>query len=231
MNTEELAKSFGMKVHEENGLFVERHYEHKGPERPASGSIYYFVDKDEKTEFHRIDCDEYWCYNSGSTIELWIIYPDGKLTIRKCGITEGGMACGPVPGNVVVTVQFKEGSTVQWLSLVEFDGIPNVYLSDKDIYEDLMAEDFDDEKFTEYLHEHFIQDFNGIKFEDDYSTTFESIADDPKNPAIPLVRYLIALVRCDMDDVENLIQMASGKYADQLDIPVSDVEEEFMDEQ
>ena len=71
----------------------------------------------------------------------------------------------------------------------------------------------------------------GIKFDGDYSTTFESIADDPKNPAIPLVRYLITLVRCDMDDVENLIQMASGKYADQLDIPVSDVEEEFMDEQ
>ena len=89
MNTEELARSFGMKVHEENGLFIERHYEHKGPERPASGSIYYYVNKNEKTEFHRIDCDEYWCYNAGSTIELWIIYPDGKLTIRKCGITEG----------------------------------------------------------------------------------------------------------------------------------------------
>ena len=153
------------------------------------------------------------------------------IETAKCGITEGGMACGPVPGNVVVTVQFKEGSTVQWLSLVEFDGIPNVYLSDKDIYEDLVAEDLDDEKFTEYMNENFIQEFNGIKFDDDYSTTFESIADDPKNPAIPLVRYLIALVRCDMDDVENLIQMASGKYADQLDIPVSDVEEEFMDEQ
>jgi hypothetical protein len=50
MNTEELAKSFGMKIHEEKGLFVERHYEHMGLERPASGSIYYYVDKDEKTE-------------------------------------------------------------------------------------------------------------------------------------------------------------------------------------
>ena len=88
MNTYDLAKRFGMKVHEEKGLFVEKHYENKSSKRAASGSIYYFVDKNEKTDFHRIDCDEYWCYNAGSTLELWIINIDGKLSIRKCGITE-----------------------------------------------------------------------------------------------------------------------------------------------
>ena len=152
------------------------------------------------------------------------------IETAKCGITEGGMACGPVSGNVVVTVQFKEGSTTQWLSLVEVDGIPNVYLSDKDIHDALVAEDFDDEEFTAYMDEHYINEFDGIAFDADYSTTFESIADDPENPAAPLIRYLITLVRCDMDDVEGLVQMASGKYADELDIPASDVEEEFMDE-
>ncbi len=140
------------------------------------------------------------------------------------------MACGPVFGNVVVTVQFKEGSTTQWLSLVEVEGIPNVYLSDKDIHENLVAEDFDDEEFNTYMDEHFINEFDGIAFDVDYSTTFESIADDPENPAVPLIRYLITLVRCRMDEVDNLIQMASGKYADEIDIPTSDVEEEFMDE-
>lgn len=101
MNTEELAKSFGMKVHEEKGLFVEKHYEHNGNGRPASGSIYYYVDKNEKTEFHRIDCDEYWCYNAGSTIELWIIYPDGKMIIKKCGITEGAEPSVFVPKGAI----------------------------------------------------------------------------------------------------------------------------------
>ena len=151
------------------------------------------------------------------------------IETAKCGITEGGMACGAVSGNVVVTVQFKEGSKTQWLSLVEVEGIPNVYLSDKDIHEDLVAEDFDDEEFTEYMEDHYINEFEGIEFDSDYSTTFESIADDPENPAVPLVRYLITLVRCDMDEVEDLILMASGKYADEINIPASDVEEEFMD--
>ena len=39
-----------------------------------------------------------------------------------------------------------------------------------------------------------------------------------------------ALARCEMDEVEGLIQMASGKYYDEPDIPSSDVEEDFMEE-
>ena len=148
----------------------------------------------------------------------------------KYDIPEGGMAYELISESAIVTVQFNEGSTTQWLSLVETEGIPNVYLSDKDIHEDLVAEDFNDKAFTAYLSEHYINEFDGITFGEDYSTTFESIADGPENPAAPLIRYLIALVRCDMDEVDDLIQMASGKYADELDIPASDVEEEFMDE-
>ncbi len=96
-----LAKRFGMKIHEENGLYVERHYKNKSNERAASGSIYYFLDKDEKSDFHRIDCDEYWCYNAGSTLELWIINPDGKLNICKCGITEDAEPTIYIPSGAI----------------------------------------------------------------------------------------------------------------------------------
>ena len=146
------------------------------------------------------------------------------IETAKCGITDGSIACGPVSGNVVVTVQFKDESKTQWISLVEVDGIPIVYLSDKDIHEDLVAEDFDNEEFNQYMEDHLISEFDGIEFDADYSTTLESIAEDPENPAVPLIRYLITLARCDMDEVDDLIQMASGKYADELDIPASDVE-------
>ena len=33
-----------------------------------------------------------------------------------------------------------------------------------------------------------------------------------------------------MDDVKGLISMARGRYADELDIPVSDREEEYLEE-
>lgn len=148
----------------------------------------------------------------------------------ECGIIEGGMACGPISGNIVVTIQFKDDSKTQWLSLVEVDGIPNVYLSDKDVHKDLVAEDFNNIEFDKYLNDHYIFNFNGIDLDVDYYSTFESIATDPENPAVPLIRYLITLVRCDMDSVEKLIQMASGRYVDELDIPISDVEKDFMDD-
>ena len=152
------------------------------------------------------------------------------IETAKYDIVEDDIACVSTLRTVVATVQFKEGSKTQWLSLVEVDGIPNVYLTDKDIHEAQVAEDLHDEEFIEYAAAHYITEFNGIAFDADYSTTFENIADDPENPAAPLIRYLIALVRCDMDEVDDLIQMASGKYADELDFPASDVEEEFMDE-
>ena len=147
----------------------------------------------------------------------------------KCGLTAGGFACGPVPSNIVVTVKFRENDETQWLSSVEVGGIPNYYLADKDFHEDLVKEDFNDEEFTKYLDEHYISEFNGISL-GEYPDTFCSFTDDPDNPAIPLVRYLITLVRCPMENVDALITMARGEYADELDLPASDVEAEFTED-
>lgn len=148
------------------------------------------------------------------------------IETAKCDVTEGGMACGPVPGNVVATVQFKEGEKSQWLSLVEVMGIPNVYLTDQDIFDKLLAED-DDDEFIEYANQHQIWDFNGIEFADDYGATLNSFKEQPDNPAIPLIRYLLSLVRCDWDDMDDIIKTASGKYADELSIPTIDLEEDY----
>ena len=93
MTAEELMKRFSLREHIENGAFVERHYENTAPGRAASGAIYYYVAADEVTEFHRIDCDEYWCYNAGSTLEIWQVSQDGELTVSKLGIENG---CEPL---------------------------------------------------------------------------------------------------------------------------------------
>lgn len=84
---EELISRLALTPHPENGAFAERHYPHSGLERAASGAIYYYVAPDEKTEFHRIDCDEYWCYAAGETLDVWVIDPNGCLTVTRLGIT------------------------------------------------------------------------------------------------------------------------------------------------
>ena len=79
MKAKDLIKNYSMEQHIENGVFIEQHYASDTPGRAESGSIYYYVAPGETTEFHRIDCDEYWCYNAGSTIEIWSFDIDGTL--------------------------------------------------------------------------------------------------------------------------------------------------------
>ena len=93
MEAKELVKRYAMGAHIENGMFIERHYEHTGTERADSGLIYYYVAPGECTEFHVIDCDEYWCYACGVPIEVWQIDVNGRLTVSRLGIDEG---CEPV---------------------------------------------------------------------------------------------------------------------------------------
>lgn len=74
----------------ENGAYIEKHYLSDKPGRPDSGSIYYYVAPGEITQFHRIDCDEYWCHNAGADIEIWSFTPEGVL--RKCVLGTSGSA-------------------------------------------------------------------------------------------------------------------------------------------
>lgn len=88
MKAEELMKRYAMDAHRENGKYLEVHYDYDGTGRAASGSIYYYVAPGEHTRFHKIDCDEYWIYNAGENLELWVIDLEGKLHIKHCGLTE-----------------------------------------------------------------------------------------------------------------------------------------------
>lgn len=88
MKANELMKKYGMKPHEENGSYVEKHYFHEHSDRPASGSIYYYIAPGEVTKFHRIDCDEYWCHNAGSDVEIWAFTPDGVLKKHILGTSD-----------------------------------------------------------------------------------------------------------------------------------------------
>lgn len=85
MTAAELAARFALQPHPENGSFRELHYE-STESRPASGSILYYVAPGERTRFHVIDCDEYWCRTAGAPLELWLIEPDGTLSVRSLGV-------------------------------------------------------------------------------------------------------------------------------------------------
>lgn len=109
---EELMKRYCMAPHVENGSFIERHYEADPSVRAASGSIYYYVAPGEITQFHRIDCDEYWCYTAGAPLSIWTIDENGAISVSGFGIEEG---CEPV-------IYFRKGVTFASKNLSSSDG-------------------------------------------------------------------------------------------------------------
>ena len=119
MTAEELMKRYSMDEHVENGYYIERHYENEKPGRAASGSIYYYVGAGEYSEFHRIDCDEYWCYIKGDPLEIWQIDPKGNITVSKLGIEAD---CEPVvyikQGMIFASKHFEKCSDGTFLSCI-----------------------------------------------------------------------------------------------------------------
>ncbi len=143
----------------------------------------------------------------------------------KCGITEGGIACGPVPGAVIAEAEFEdENGNVFWICLDEFDGVPCFYRSEKSLF-DFRMMDLDDyenlpDDITDYIDDCVIH-FSGYDYEDIFTES------DPES--VELYRYLIWLVRCPQGDDQKFIRETVGKHIGDFEIPMSDVEMDFRD--
>lgn len=124
MKAEDLVKQYRMIPHEENGFYLERHYEAKEKGRPASGSIYYYIGAKEVSQFHVIDCDEYWSYNAGEPVEIWQITPEGKLYKNLLGIGLGLEPLVHIPaGNMFAAKHFEnavDGTFVTCITVPRF---------------------------------------------------------------------------------------------------------------
>ena len=128
----------------------------------------------------------------------------------------------------VATVKYTDGRETRYLSLAEVSGIPNFLLTEEDIFDKLTEEDSDPD-FWDGINDLTIYEFNGIDIHDEYSDVICSIRENEDNPAVSLLRYIIALVRCEGE--QDLIEMGTGKYVDELEIPISDIEEDIIEDE
>ena len=111
MRADELALRFGLEPHMEGGSFVE--LDEPVPEgmgRAPSGVIYYHLGKDEFSDFHVLDSDEYWLWHAGTALEIWMIGEDGKLKICRLGIDEGCEPCVLLKAGVIFGARHLPGS-------------------------------------------------------------------------------------------------------------------------
>lgn len=131
----------------------------------------------------------------------------------------------------VVSIKFKEDDKTQWIHLAEEEEEANVFTSEDDIHEKLLADELE-EGFLDYLNENDTGNVNGLTF-GEYGHLFDQIYEEAENEAVPLIRLLVTITRSEAEDAEKLIALATGKYVDEIEIPVSDKEkahQEFLDD-
>lgn len=77
LGANEIIRLLDMKVHPEGGYYVETF---RAPEtdRAASTAIYYLLQADQVSEWHRVDADEHWLWHAGGPLALTLSPPDGK---------------------------------------------------------------------------------------------------------------------------------------------------------
>ncbi|MBN2795699.1 MAG: cupin domain-containing protein [Clostridia bacterium] len=59
--------------------------EFKG-ERALSSSIYFLIDSEDASNFHRLKADEIWYYHEGAPLTVAVITPEGQLKYHQLGL-------------------------------------------------------------------------------------------------------------------------------------------------
>ena len=133
---------------------------------------------------------------------------------------------GLPPADVIVSIRYrKDDGPIQWISNAECEGLCTIFQNDFDPFDLLVSGDTDNPKWGIGM----TNSFEGIDFFD-YEDMFEYFMENKDNTAIPLLRLLIAVTRCSMEETKELISIAEGKYVDEIKVPISDIEEEYIEE-
>lgn len=139
---------------------------------------------------------------------------DAKVGIEYMGFA-GAAIC--------TAVKFYDGKGSMWLSVCEFEGIPTFFLSKKDIFDVIMnTETYLDAEEDE------VAELYGIDLHGEYRDIFESIYKNPGNPFVSLLQYAILLTSCSQEETEPYLAMGKGKYADELELPMSEAEKDAL---
>ncbi|MCI4645735.1 MAG: cupin domain-containing protein [Hyphomonadaceae bacterium] len=79
LGANEVIRLLGMQAHPEGGHYVEtfRSDASEGT-RAAMTAIYYLLQADEVSAWHRVDADEAWFWHAGGPLALTLSPPDGK---------------------------------------------------------------------------------------------------------------------------------------------------------
>lgn len=144
-----------------------------------------------------------------------------KILSARYKVAGGGLACGPVSGSVIAEAEFeKPDGQVLFLTGVETMGIPTFVITDNSVFDRIVsAEEGEDDDLSDVLDDHTLD-------VGEYPDIFED-----RNPKyFDMLRYIIYIIGNDYDETDEFIKRTTGKYLDEIEIPVSSIEESYMED-
>lgn len=144
----------------------------------------------------------------------------------QVGVTAGGMACGPIPGNVVTEMKVRntEDDSVIFYGITEVMGIHNFTKSEESLY-DIQMSDTDDEDAWKKVYD------ADVGIESIYDLTSGDSSDPKAAEEVSLWKLLMFFVRAGWDDVNQMKPKCIGKYLEEIEIPVYEDDDEDEDEE
>ena len=125
----EIIRILGLKQHPEGGHYSET-FRAATPDggRAASTMIYYLLQADEVSAWHRVDADEFWLWHAGGPLSLTLSSPDG--TAPRAVTLCPDLRAGYCPQLVVPAQHWQTAETLGAWTLVscivapgfQFDG-------------------------------------------------------------------------------------------------------------
>lgn len=126
---------------------------------------------------------------------------------------------GPDAAILVGEVGLKSGRGKPFFfTLIECDGMPMIFKTKESVFDWWMDPDSHSDELDK------LQAAGSLYDSEDYSEFFEKHDDIDCYDGL---RYLIYLIRASWDDTESFIAQTKGKNLDEIEIPKSDVEEEW----
>ncbi len=147
----------------------------------------------------------------------------------RVGESAGGIACGPVGGSIVAEMMIRntEDNSVSYHQIVETEGMPTLLEAEESLFDILIEEDFEDKQAWAKVEEAQAGGYCG------YSEFYDDVKDletfDEED--VPLWKLLVFFIRASWEEVEKMKPQFIGKYLEDIEVPVCDVEQEYLDDQ
>ena len=112
---------YNLQQHSEGGWFAEIYtapFKQK-KHRATAGSIYFLLEREDVSHFHRLDCDEIWYYHAGGGMKIFVLQ-DGQIKeyILSSGAEENSQPMVVIPAGAIFAAENLDKDGYTFISCV-----------------------------------------------------------------------------------------------------------------